>query len=97
MMRKETICSIGGYSGGFHAEDYELWVRLAINRNINFANLSTKLIRYRNIGVSGARRSKQAYISMFVIQIRAFLGGAGFLWLISAAISCYKLLVRAKL
>ncbi len=96
MMRREVLCSLGGYGGGLLAEDYELWVRLVIRGNINFANLDEPLIHYRNIGVSGSRRARDAYISMICIQVRAFLSGAGWFWLIASMISCYKLLVRAK-
>lgn len=96
MMRKDTLCSLGGYGGGLLAEDYELWVRFVIRGNVNFANLDEPLLCYRDIGVSGARRAKEAYITMLGIQIKAFLSGAGCFWLMASMISGYKLLVRAK-
>ena len=45
---KETILSVGGYSENApYAEDYDLWHRLSMDKNIIFANINTPLLYYR--------------------------------------------------
>lgn len=46
MMRRETYHHVGGYRGTFpHAEDYDLWLRLAEHGKV--ANLEDPLVRHR--------------------------------------------------
>jgi cellulose synthase/poly-beta-1,6-N-acetylglucosamine synthase-like glycosyltransferase len=97
MFRKNVVCEAGGYLGGMHAEDYDLWARLALNRNCEFANLERFCLRYRIIGSGDARRSRQAYASMASSQFRNFLLGGGVLWLLSSLISIGKLILRSRL
>lgn len=47
MFRKKSVLDIGGYLGGFHSEDYDLWLRLAGQSSARFANIETHLLRYR--------------------------------------------------
>ena len=47
MFRRELVIDAGGYDASFRfSEDLDLWLRL-LNRKVNFANLSTILVRYR--------------------------------------------------
>jgi O86/O127-antigen biosynthesis beta-1,3-galactosyltransferase len=47
LFNKKSVLSIGGYSGGFVSEDYDLWLRLSRNKKIRFMNLEESLIQYR--------------------------------------------------
>lgn len=51
MMRASLIKAVGGYDDKFtHAEDLDLWLRMA-NHGARFANLSETLVRYRQNSV----------------------------------------------
>jgi hypothetical protein len=95
MFRRDVVLAAGGYLGGLHAEDYDLWSRLALNSTLHFANLSDVCLGYRVIGVGAARHSRWAYASVAASQLRNFLIGAGLLWGVSAFLSVIKLLIRS--
>ena len=63
MVRRYVLLNAGGYNGGLHAEDYDLWCRLALDSNIVFANLREPLLNYRQIGIGFARKSTFASVS----------------------------------
>jgi glycosyltransferase involved in cell wall biosynthesis len=55
MARRSVITSVGGYRAAFrHAEDYDLWLRVAEHYRIG--NLSKRLMRYRCHGNSVSQR-----------------------------------------
>jgi cellulose synthase/poly-beta-1,6-N-acetylglucosamine synthase-like glycosyltransferase len=90
MLRREAILAEGGYLGGKNAEDYDLWLRLAIGRRWRFANMSVPLLSY-NVSPSGqARRSRAAYANVAGAQIRQFLLTRDIRWLIGSAVSMAK-------
>lgn len=46
--RKTNIIDVGKYSDEmFHAQDYDLWIKLLISGDIKFANIAESLLRYR--------------------------------------------------
>lgn len=96
MFRRQIVLDAGGYLGGLHAEDYDLWARLSLNSNYQFSNLKEICIGYRVVGVGIARRSRWAYASIAATQFRNFLVGAGGRWLLASIISCMKLIVRSS-
>jgi glycosyltransferase involved in cell wall biosynthesis len=58
MMRRDVVRAIGGYRESFrHAEDYDLWLRLAEKHEL--ANLPQELLRYRQHGSSISFRHRQ--------------------------------------
>ena len=93
MFRKKIVTSIGGYMGGLHTEDYDLWTRLAIEANTKFASISVPHLQYRNSG-SSARGSVNAYSWQAVYQFKLFLDGRGIIYLLASSISCGKLMLR---
>lgn len=93
MFRKQAVLEAGGYLGGLHAEDYDLWARLSLNPKYRFANLKEICLRYRVIGVSMARRSRWAYASIASSQFRNFLVGGGERWFFASLISVVKLFI----
>ena len=74
MMRREVVQAVGGYRESFrHAEDYDLWLRLAEKHEL--ANLPQELLRYRQHGssVSFRHRQQQAlatYVARYFAQER---------------------------
>jgi hypothetical protein len=96
MFRRQVVWDAGGYLGGLHAEDYDLWCRLSLNPKIRFANLPQVCLSYRVVGVGMARRSRWAYASIAASQFRNFLVGAGLRWFFASLISVWKLLLRSS-
>lgn len=74
MMRRDVVQAVGGYRESFrHAEDYDLWLRLAEKHEL--ANLPQELLRYRQHGssVSFRHRQQQAlatYVARYFAQER---------------------------
>lgn len=96
MFRRKVVLDAGGYLGGLHAEDYDLWVRLFNDPVNQFANLPDVCLSYRNVGVGTARRSRSAYASMAATQFRNFINGRGWPWAFAAARSTLKALIRSS-
>lgn len=94
--RRQVALDVGGYLGGLHAEDYDLWCRIADVPGIRFANIDTSLIGYRANPNGAARRSRSAYASMAAAQFRKFSMGAGFRWGFAAIASAFKAKLLAK-
>jgi glycosyltransferase involved in cell wall biosynthesis len=63
MIRRESLEAVGGYRYGNSAEDHELYLRLARNGSVTFANLSSPLFYYRRHGgqLTDRRRAYQAF------------------------------------
>lgn len=80
MLRRRVVLDAGGYFGGLHAEDYDLWSRLALDRSLQFANVGDALIGYRATSVGDARRARSAYAAVAAAQWRNFIAGAGLAW-----------------
>ena len=94
MFRRNAVLNAGGYVGGLQAEDYDLWIRLAADRNLKFANLREIGISYRATGVGLARGARAAYASVAGAQLRAFLMGGGVGWLFGALATTLKLALK---
>jgi len=93
MFKRDTVLAAGGYLGGFHSEDYDLWLRLSNYQEIKFANLSMVCLGYRSVSVGTARKSRDAYASMAGSQLRSFLVRWNIRWLIAALISLIKMIL----
>jgi len=91
IFRKKIVTNLGGYLGSIHAEDYDLWMRLATKTNAKFASLSGFYLQYRSEGAE-ARSSLNAFSSQAVTQYNLFLDGHGTLWLLASFLSCLKLI-----
>jgi hypothetical protein len=96
MFRRKAVLEVGGYLGGLHAEDYDLWLRLAAHPAYKFANLAQVCLGYRVIGVGTARRARSAYATMAAAQMQQFVNGQGLRWILAALVSVGKALVRAR-
>lgn len=91
MFKRGAVEVAGGYLGGYHSEDYDLWIRLSQYPEIKFANLSRVCLGYRSVGVGAARKSQDAYASMAGSQLRSFLISGKIRWIIAALISFIKM------
>jgi hypothetical protein len=59
MARRDAMLSVGGYRKQFqHAEDYDLWLRMA--ERYSLANLPERLLRYRHHDTKGSLRHAAA-------------------------------------
>lgn len=96
MLRRQTVLTAGGYLGGIHAEDYDLWARLAMLPDNRFANLPDVCLGYRQVGVGSARRARSAYAAMAAAQFRNFAAGAGWRWGAAALLSSIKASWRSR-
>lgn len=96
MFRRKAVLEVGGYLGGLHAEDYDLWLRLAAHPAYKFANLAEVCLGYRVIGVGAARRARSAYATMAAAQMQQFVNGHGLRWMLAAFVSAGKALFRTR-
>ena len=96
MFRRKAVLDVGGYLGALHAEDYDLWLRMAANPGNKFANLEEACLSYRSVGVGAARRSRSAYATMAAAQYRNFLNGQGWVWVVAVLMTTVKAFVRSN-
>ena len=95
VFRRKVVLNVGGYLGGLHAEDYDLWVRLSVAPENRFANLDEVCLGYRGVGVGVARRSRFAYATMAAAQLSSFLNGQGLVWAVAALFTIVKAFFRS--
>jgi glycosyltransferase involved in cell wall biosynthesis len=96
MFRRQVVVDAGGYFGGVHGQDYELWSRLALNPSIEFENLSEALIGYSVSPTGTARRARSAYATVAAAQWRNFAVGAGMIWAAAALWTVMKAMVVGR-
>jgi glycosyltransferase involved in cell wall biosynthesis len=92
MFRRDVVLKAGGYLGGLHAEDYDLWLRLADEPGLTFANLSDVCLSYREVGISGVRRTRFAYASVAASQLRQFLISGRVGWIVATLLTLIKII-----
>lgn len=96
MLRKQAILQAGGYLGGQNAEDYDLWLRIALDPTWQFANMPDVLLSYNSEPGGAARRSRRAYANVAAAQLRNFLISHDPRWFVGAAFSVAKSVFRAN-
>lgn len=90
MLRRDVVLRAGAYLGGRNAEDYDLWLRLAMDKRCRFANLTSPLLSYNVSPDGAARRSREAYGNVAGAQLRQFLITRDVRWLAGATLSATK-------
>ena len=95
MYRRDLVVSVGGYSGGLYAEDYDLWTRLSLKK-VKFHNIQKNLLGYRSISSGNARGALIAYASVSATQWKTFILSRNPLWLLGSFISLMKGLLVSK-
>ena len=96
MLRAAAVRQVGGYLGGNHAEDYDLWCRIAIDGRWRIAAMAEPLIRYNAVPTGEARRSRSAYVSMASVQLGCFLATGRPQWAIGSFVSACKCIWRGR-
>jgi len=95
MYRRDLVLSVGGYLGGLHAEEYDLWTRLCLKK-VKFYNIQKNLLGYRSISSGTARGSSIAYASVSAAQWKAFILSSNPLWLLGSFVSLMKSVLFSK-
>jgi hypothetical protein len=96
MFRRDVVLKAGGYLGGLHAEDYDLWLRLTAEPGLEFANLPDICLSYREVGVSGVRRARSAYASVASSQLRLFLVSGHIAWILATVFTVFKMCIYVQ-
>lgn len=96
MFRYETVAKAGGYIGGLYAEDYDLWLRMMMDRTIRFAAIPEPLLGYRANPTGLARGSKYAYAAMAAAQWNCFSITGNPRWLVASVVSLFKRWILAR-
>ena len=96
IFRKDLLAKYGGYQGGLHAEDYDLWCRMALDPEIHFENLGVSFLQYRESSTGAARRSIQAYSTVAAGQFRNFIICWDFRWMIGCIITIFKKCIKSS-
>jgi glycosyltransferase involved in cell wall biosynthesis len=90
MLRKAPILAVGGYLGGQHAEDYDLWARLSLVPEWQFENSPLPVLDYNAAPDGPARGSRQAYANMAGAQFRNFIVSRRVRWLLGSVVTSLK-------
>lgn len=94
VFRKKTFIKHSGYLGGRYSEDYYLWLRLARDKDVVFANIQKPLLQYRLSDIQ-TRGLRWAYSEVAGLLWSEFLFQFKFKFLIGAIISSLKI-IRAR-
>lgn len=95
MLRREAILAKGGYLGGQNAEDYDLWLRICLDKDLHFANLPDYLLSYNVEPGGAARRSRRAYANVAAAQLRNLLITRDLRWLLGVILTAMKSIFRS--
>jgi len=69
MFRRSIVLGRGGYGGGRFCQDFDLWLRLARDRTIGFANIDEPLLRYRiHSPQAKGRRECYAFVAGYLLR-----------------------------
>lgn len=91
ILKRSLILKHGGYLGGVHAEDYDLWTNLATDPSVHFENLATVGLLYRSRqDFHLARKSISAYTTVAAAQLKAYIRTRDIRWLISTLYTLVK-------
>lgn len=79
IFRKNAVLRAGGYDATIrHAQDYELWSRLACDPEVRFANLDYSGLRYRTYPEEARDRYRESQRSVVMAVSERLLRRAGF-------------------
>lgn len=92
IIRRQLLLQHGGYLGGIHAEDYDLWCTLSLEHDIVFENLSEVGILYRKSQENHlARKSYSAFATVASSQIRCFVLSGNLKWILAFVVTLGKI------
>ena len=96
MIKKDILKKVCGYMGGLYAQDYDLWLRIALDKSVKFYNIPEALIGYRMVSIGKARGSRLSYANSAGYHLRNFLLTFNPLWLFGSFLYIFKLFVNCK-
>ena len=94
LARKQLFLRVGGYSGGFNCEDYDLWLRMR-RLHIRWDNMNDILLDYR-IHEAASRRRLLGYAEVAGLMVRELLLTKNPMWLAAVAVAVTKALTRSR-
>jgi glycosyltransferase involved in cell wall biosynthesis len=94
MFRKEIIENAGGYKAQGPCQDIELWLRLARDKKIKFANLKNPLLKYR-IHQDQVKGKKQGYKATATYLFQEAVLQKSLLLLLGSLFTSFKAFFRA--
>ena len=94
MFRKEIIENAGGYKAQGPCQDIELWLRLARDKKIKFANLKNPLLKYR-IHQDQVKGKKQGYKAAATYLFQEAVLQKSLLLLLGSLFTSFKAFFRA--
>lgn len=95
MLRKKTFIRHSGYMGGKYSEDYYLWLRLARDKSVGFANIEKPLLQYR-LNDTQTKGLRWAYAEVAGFIWAEFLYQFRLKFLIGAFVSALKIMRSRK-
>lgn len=94
-IKKTTILSQRGYSGGFQSEDYDFWLRAIRNNNITLQNIDVVTLKYR-INENQSRGSMLAYAESTSYLLREFILKPSLILFFAVVINIFKAFIRGR-
>jgi glycosyltransferase involved in cell wall biosynthesis len=95
MFLRSRVLAVGGYGGGFHSQDIDLWLRLSRDRTTVFDNVRESLLRYR-IHAKQQKGSRESYAELAGLLLRESIVGKSPLALMGSAMACAKSFLRGR-
>ncbi len=96
MFCRQKILAVGGYQGSCFCQDIDLWLRLARDKSIKFANLSETLIKYR-IHPHQAKGNRDCFAINSAQLLREALIRKSPLFFAGFIVSLFKIFVGKKI
>jgi len=93
LVKKEVLLSVSGYLGGRYAQDYDLWLRLMRNKNIQFYNIQEPLLKYR-IHSNQTKGNKNSYAEVAGYFLKESIYSKRLIYILSAVLYYFKSLIR---
>lgn len=90
-IRREALYAIGGYLGGRHGQDYELWVRM-LRHGLSLVRHDQIVLSYR-ISDYQSRGSRIAYAEGVAVRVREMLLRRSPLYAMGASLALLKFVV----
>lgn len=96
LIKTSTLKRVGGYLGGMYAQDYDLWLRLARDPSVIFANLKTPYTRYRVHG-DQSKGNLESYANVSSYLLREAILNLSFKYLMGSILYVFKTLYKKLL
>lgn len=93
LIKKDLLLLFSGYFGGKYAQDYDLWLRLMRNEDIQFYNIQESLLKYR-IHSKQSKGNKNSYAEVAGYFVKESIYSRKISYLLSAGIYYLKAILK---